>query len=62
MTIRNLKTWWAPAIGATLLLGACTKPYEPVQNGRCNIGRQWVAPSKDAQGNWKDGYCKDADK
>lgn len=55
----------ALAVGALFLvsiLGGCAPAWVPVSDGKCGHGRVWVPPSKDAQGNLKEGYCKDADR
>ena len=63
MSFRSSKKWlWAAPVAVALILGACSAPYVAAQNGKCAFGRTWVAPTKDAKGIWKDGYCKDADK
>lgn len=41
------------------LLAGCSQVYVPRADGWCKEGREWVAPVKDAQGNWKDGYCRE---
>ncbi len=53
----------ATIAGALLVLtmtAGCATTYVPtVKTGWCNQGREWVPPAKDANGDWKEGYCRD---
>ena len=37
----------------------CAGPYTPVNDGKCNVGREWVPPAQ-ANGKWTEGYCREA--
>jgi hypothetical protein len=59
-SIRNILVLSMAALFSLALFGGCGGPYIPtVQDGTCKDGRVWVAPAQDAEGNWKEGYCRD---
>ncbi len=38
----------------------CSQVYVPTaKTGFCKPGRTWVAPAQNAQGEWRDGYCRE---
>ncbi len=55
------KLLWMVVLLAFAAGSACA--YAPQQidakPGDCRFGREWVKPSQDENGNWRDGYCKD---
>jgi hypothetical protein len=57
MTLRALLSL---AILTSVLLTACGGRQRPPEEGSCRAGREWVAPRQE-NGQWVDGYCRDAD-
>jgi hypothetical protein len=56
MTLRALLSL---AILTSVLLTACGGRQRPPEGGSCRAGREWVAPRQE-NGQWVDGYCRDA--
>lgn len=54
---------WILAAMATVLVvstfAACGGPQVPPSEGECRAWREWVPPEQQADGTWRQGYCRD---